>query len=218
MMTIANRALVLNSDWRPINTLPVLDAVCKVFSGRALFMHPDSYRTYDFESWVTEWDEAVRTAQIAADRVMPMGGTSLVLPDVIVCTDYRGFGFTTNLKGPPKFSRKNLLLRDKCTCQFCGKVFPSEELTMDHVFPKSKGGQITWQNIVLSCVKCNHKKANRTPEQAHMKLIRQPFVPTAKDIRMTPVDRIRMKITNRPPKTWEQFLGKMYWSVALDNE
>lgn len=210
---------MLNSEWRPINVLPTLKAVMKVFSGRALFLDPESFRTYDFESWVVEWDDAVRCAKIASGRVMPLAGASLVLPEVVVCTEYRGLGYKIDKRRKPKFSRKNLFLRDRCICQFCGKKFPTNELTMGHVIPKSKGGDVSWTNIVLACVPCNHGMADRTPEQAGMKLIRKPFVPSNEDLRLSPGDRIRMQITSRPPKTWEQFLGKMmntmYWNVEL---
>jgi hypothetical protein len=216
---VAGRTLVLNSEWRPINILPVLKAVMKVFNSRALFVDPESCRTYDFESWVLEWDDAVRTAKIAANQVMPLGGLSLVLPDVIVCTEYRGFGYKVNTRRKPKFSRKNLYLRDRCECQYCGRHFTTKDLNMDHVVPKEKGGGVSWTNIVLSCVPCNSKKRNRTPQQAGMKLIRQPFQPTAEDLRLSPVERLKMRLTSRPPKTWEQFLGKivsdMYWNVEL---
>ena len=215
----ANRTLVLNNEWRPINVLPVCKAIMKVFSGRAVFLDPESFRTYDFESWVMEWDDAIRTAKIAANQVIPLAGSKLFLPEIIVCTEYRGFGFKENKNGKPKFSRRNLFLRDRCICQLCGKKFPSNELTMGHVIPRSKGGEVSWTNIVLSCVKCNHKMADRTPEQAGMKLIRKPVVPTMDDLRMTPGDRIRMKMNTHPPKTWEQFIGKMvsnmYWNVEL---
>lgn len=214
-MSVLGQTLVLSSNWTPINVIPVLDAVIKVFNGRALFLHPETYCTFDYEGWVTEWDEAIRTAKVASEKVMPMVGASLLLPEVIVCSHYRGFGFAADRNHPPKYSRRNLLFRDRMTCQFCGKRFPSEELTQDHVIPKSKGGPATWENIVLSCVKCNHKKANRTPEQAGMRLLRKPFVPKMKDLRLSPADRIRMKSKSKVPKTWEDLLSKMYWDSEL---
>lgn len=104
-------------------------------------------------------------------------------------------------------------------CQFCGKKFPSDDMTMDHVIPKSKGGKTDWYNIVLACVACNRNKADKSLKDSGMKLIRRPYHPTAEELRLTPADRIRMQIISRPPKTWEQFLGKMlsemYWRVEL---
>lgn len=212
---VGSNTLVLNSDWRPINVIPVLKAVMTVFSGRAFFLDPESFRIYDFESWVVEWDDAVRYSKIESNRVMPLVGSSLVLPEIVVCKDYRGMGYKEDRNRKPKFSRKNLFLRDRNTCQFCGEKFPAKDLTFGHIIPKSKGGEVSWTNIVLSCLPCNQRMAARTPEQAGMKLIRKPVEPTFKDLRLSPGDRMKMRITSRPPKTWEQFLGKIYWDVEL---
>jgi 5-methylcytosine-specific restriction endonuclease McrA len=71
-------------------------------------------------------------------------------------------------------SRKNILLRDRNTCQFCGTVFPSSELTLDHVVPRSRGGRSSWENLVACCYRCNNSKGDRTPEEAGLKLARRP--------------------------------------------
>ena len=64
-------------------------------------------------------------------------------------------------------SRQNILRRDRHTCQYCGS---KDKLTLDHVFPKSRGGKDTWENLVSACVPCNNKKGDRTPEEANMNL------------------------------------------------
>ncbi len=71
-------------------------------------------------------------------------------------------------------SRKNILLRDRNTCQFCGKIFAASELTLDHVVPRSRGGRSSWENLVASCYQCNNRKGDRTPEEAGIKLVRRP--------------------------------------------
>jgi 5-methylcytosine-specific restriction endonuclease McrA len=71
-------------------------------------------------------------------------------------------------------SRKNILLRDRNTCQFCGRVFSSSELTLDHVVPRSRGGRSSWENLVACCYHCNNSKGDRTPEEAGLKLARRP--------------------------------------------
>ena len=76
------------------------------------------------------------------------------------------------------FSRKNVLTRDSCVCQYCGDGFASNELTVDHIIPKVQGGQNRWNNVVACCRVCNVKKGGRTPRQAGMTLVRQPFKPT----------------------------------------
>ncbi len=72
-------------------------------------------------------------------------------------------------------SRKNVLRRDGYQCQYCGKT--ETNLTVDHVIPKAKGGAESWDNLVAACVHCNNKKGDRTPHDAHMKLLRKPIRP-----------------------------------------
>lgn len=72
-------------------------------------------------------------------------------------------------------SRKNVLRRDRFKCQYCGHP---DKLTIDHVFPKSRGGKDTWENLVAACIPCNNRKGNRTPEEARMTLARKPFRPS----------------------------------------
>lgn len=75
------------------------------------------------------------------------------------------------------FSRENIFERDGHICQYCGEKFNAYELTLDHVFPKSRGGKEDWENIATCCKKCNQKKADRTPEEANMPLLNQPKKP-----------------------------------------
>ena len=72
-------------------------------------------------------------------------------------------------------SRKNVLRRDRFKCQYCGE---GDKLTIDHVFPKSRGGRDTWENLVAACIPCNNSKGSRTPEEAKMTLSRKPFRPS----------------------------------------
>lgn len=74
-----------------------------------------------------------------------------------------------------KLTRFEIFNRDKYTCQYCGKE--TRQLTLDHVIPRHKGGEYTWENVVSACVACNRRKAGKTPEQAGMKLLRPPSPP-----------------------------------------
>lgn len=78
-----------------------------------------------------------------------------------------------------KFSRANVFARDGYACQYCASKKPKGELSFDHVVPRMYGGKSNWENIVTACRVCNHKKRNRTPEQAGMKLLRRPVRPTS---------------------------------------
>lgn len=81
-----------------------------------------------------------------------------------------------NLELP--FSRENIFTRDNHTCQYCGKKFPSDDLTLDHVYPKSRLGPDIWENIVTCCKECNQYKADKTPKEAGMKLMKRPYRPS----------------------------------------
>jgi hypothetical protein len=209
--------LVLNKNWVPINVTSVFDAIASVFSDRAKFVDPETYATYDFESWIDTWEDAMHLAKISAHQVVNCPSVKIVVPEIVVCTEYKGVGCGNGIRVRPKFSRRNIFLRDKGVCQYCGKKFETQQLNIDHVIPKSKGGQSTWTNIVLSCVKCNDKKRDRTPDEAGMKLIRKPQIPTADEVRRPLAERLRRRIGSRFPKSWEGFLGKMYWEVELKN-
>ena len=94
------------------------------------------------------------------------------IPSVIVLHNYiRKFPFKLSC------NRRNVFWRDNNQCQYCAKVFKFDDLTMDHVNPKSKGGDKSWENIVTSCKSCNSKKRDRTPKEAQMPLIRRPHSP-----------------------------------------
>jgi len=100
---------------------------------------------------------------------------------------------------PPRLDKKNLVDRDKNACQYCGQVHRIDHLNMDHVLPRSRGGNKTWKNIVSSCVPCNSKKADKTPGEAGMRLIKIPKEPARKPV----VASIR-KRPDRPE--WDSFL------------
>jgi 5-methylcytosine-specific restriction endonuclease McrA len=104
-----------------------------------------------------------------------------------------------------KFSRLNIYTRDGFKCQFCGQRFDSEDLTFDHVLPRSRGGKTTWENIVTACVACNKAKSDRTPAEAHMKLLKQPRKPV-----YLPAMTVKMDM-QRLPEEW-----KPYWTATLE--
>jgi len=106
------------------------------------------------------------------------------------------------------FSRANIYARDEYRCQYCGDVYPTSELTFDHVVPVAHGGRKDWENIVTSCVSCNRRKGGRTPEQAGMRLVRHPRRPEK-----APALRITIGLRNAP-ESWRDYI---YWNVSLDD-
>src|SRR3989338_9224063 len=99
-----------------------------------------------------------------------------------------------------RFSRANLYARDNYRCQYCQKVFPERELTLDHVLPVVRGGRKTWDNIVAACIRCNQKKGHRTPEEAGLKPLSRPCVP--KGIPGI-IGSLRLRAT---PPIWAQYI------------
>lgn len=98
------------------------------------------------------------------------GFKTYVRPVIIRLLNYIKF-HTRTLRA----NRNRIYKRDGYECVYCGS---KKDLTLDHVVPKSKGGQNTWMNLVTCCFKCNLKKGDRTPEEAKLKMRHQPFAPT----------------------------------------
>src|SRR5258707_6701451 len=136
--------LVLNASYEPINICAARRAIVLVLKGVAM----------------TEEEKGhfLQAARLA-----------LRVPSVIRLLEYRRIPHQTRA-----LSRKNILLRDRNTCQYCGELLSSGDLTLDHVVPRSRGGASTWENLVACCHLCNRQKANQFPIQAGMKLMRQP--------------------------------------------
>lgn len=105
-----------------------------------------------------------------------------------------------------KFSRQNVLARDKFCCQYCGAGGKGVPLTFDHVVPRSKGGRTEWENIVMACESCNAKKADKTPQEAGMQLRSRPARPT-----WIPVFNVALRNVMDIPAEWRD-----YWTVELE--
>lgn len=99
-----------------------------------------------------------------------------------------------------KFSRINVMSRDKFRCQYCGERKVMRELNYDHVVPRMQGGKTNWANVVSSCYFCNGKKGNRTPEQAGMKLLNKPFRPKSLPMTYMAMDRRNV------PEIWKPYV------------
>lgn len=112
-------------------------------------------------------------------------------------------------KKPVKFSRVNIYGRDGYRCQYCGERKSTDELTYDHVVPRSRGGRTEWTNIVTSCGPCNLRKADRTPTEAGMRLRSQPKQPVDAPVVMIAVSR------KSAPEAWRDYL---YWTGELDRD
>lgn len=176
-MEATHRTLVLSQGYEPVKIVSWQRALTLLFLGKC--------------EVIEEYDRHIKT-------------TSLVIkiPAVV-----RLLNAIRRHKKPVKFSRINIYGRDKYNCQYCGVKKLIDELTYDHVVPRSKGGKTEWANITTCCESCNRKKADRTPAQAGMRLLSMPVRPVA-----APVLVVAMSSTSMPD-AWRDYL---YWTQELE--
>jgi 5-methylcytosine-specific restriction endonuclease McrA len=191
------QVLVLNRSWVAVQIASARRALTMLYQGLARAVHPDDYSLYDFEDWCelfrfVESGQFVHTVDLR-----------IRIPEVVILKAFNGF-----VRHEVRFSRRNIFERDKNTCQYCGRRMPKSELTMDHVIPRSRGGIDSWDNLVLACMICNVRKGSRTPDEAHMPLIRRPVKPTW-------VPQLGTRIPTSQLVSWQRFLDAAYWDVEL---
>jgi 5-methylcytosine-specific restriction endonuclease McrA len=162
----------------------------------------DRFEAYDFESWVEL--SALRAAFPDDDHDY----VRAVSFEVRVPKILRLLIYDRLPERAVKFNRRNVYARDEGHCQYCGKRFPTTELTLDHVVPRSRGGGSTWDNLVCCCVACNTRKGGRLPEEAGLRLVRKPYKP-----RRSPL--INLRIRSEKYRSWRHFVNEAYWNVEL---
>ena len=197
--------LVLNKLFMDVHVISVRRAFCLLCKDLAevVTLEDGQYLTYDFSSWTEvsafrsqnfrkEEDDWIRTptSEIQAPRVIRLLGYDKVPRQTV------------------KFNRRNIFARDGNQCQYCGRKFILSELSLDHVIPRSQGGQTSWENIVCACVDCNVRKGGRTPKQANLTLIRRPDKPKRSPI-------LTRKLSQKKYQSWQSFIDNAYWSVEL---
>ena len=193
---LARPTLVLNRNWQPVSVATVSRTLVKLWNGSARVVDPDDYQLYEWADWA-------RLEPTDDEPFIQCATFRLKVPEVIALTHYDRLP-----QRSVAFSRRNLFKRDKFTCQYCGKRPGSEELTIDHVTPKSHGGTTNWTNCVVACVDCNSRKADRTPVQAHMPLRKEPAQPRWKPFYASQGVRI---------DSWSKFVSEVYWNVELED-
>ena len=173
-------ALVLNADFRPLSYYPL-----------SLWSWQDAIKAVFLErvNIVEEYDQAVRSPSI-----------EMKLPSVVSLKSY--VKPSTN----PAFTRFNVFLRDRFSCQYCGS---RDDLTFDHIVPRSRGGLTTWVNVVAACSGCNLRKGNKTPTEAHMWPSHMPFQPSVQHLHRNG----RLFPPNYLHQSWLDYL---YWDTELD--
>ncbi len=199
--------LVLNKNWMAIDTTPLYKAFNLILSidskgnPKANIIDIDCI-PYTWQEWTKlrpkDDEEGIRTVS-----------SNFRIPEIIKLNKYE--------KMPRQrvvFSRINLYKRDGYTCQYCGLKPKTEDLTIDHVNPRCRGGQTTWENCVICCSKCNKIKGGRTPEEVRhylfptgMVLLKEPVRPKFKEIKFKAFY-----------PSWNQWLDDAYWNVELEND
>lgn len=204
---LATRVLVLNKYYAPVNVCTVRTAFTKLVSGiaEAILVDNGMAVNHDFNSWaeISELKRMYETPEEIDWVHTP--STSFIVPRVI-----RLLTFDKIQMEYVKLTRRNVFERDKYTCQYCGKIFSRNHngLNIEHVVPRSQGGKNTWTNLVCSCIKCNQKKANKTPREAGMKLLRKPFKPESNF-------NIKMKLGKKQYKDWNLFVSDLYYNSEI---
>ena len=196
---LSSSVLVLNRFYMPVNIVTARRAFCMLVAGVARAVDGE-HRTFDFRSWA-ELSAAVH------DDTVGIVGRLVRVPRVVLLSTYDRFP-----KRTVRFSRLNIMLRDRHTCQYCGKRLVRSKLNIDHVVPRSRGGQTTWENVVTSCHECNRRKGGLLPAEARMHLLRVPAKP-----RTTPfVDLIAGPIEYDEWKPFFNMIDFSYWNVELE--
>lgn len=196
--------LVLNKHYMAIRVVGARRAfslLCRDLAEVVSF-EQGTYANYDFRSWC-EVSQCRREFEPNGHDWVATVNFDVAVPRIIRLLFYDRLP-----RSEVKFNRRNIFARDCNRCQYCGKRFPTSELSLDHVVPRSMGGEATWENIVCACMRCNVKKGGRTPKQAHMALIQKPVKP-----RRNPL--IHIHLGHDRYRSWKQFLDHAYWSVEL---
>ena len=175
-------ALVLNADFRPLNYFPL-----------SLWSWQDAVKAVclDRVTIVSEYDYSISSPSM-----------EMKLPSVIALKEY-----VPQVRNPA-FTRFNVFLRDRFTCQYCGTGHAAADLTFDHVVPRSRGGRTTWQNVVAACSPCNLRKANLLPEQYGMTPLSKPAAANIWQLQ----ENGRGFPPNYLHESWRDYL---YWDTEL---
>jgi 5-methylcytosine-specific restriction endonuclease McrA len=140
--------LILNRNWQPVNVATVARALVLLWNESARVVDPADYQLYTWQDWAKlcprDGEDHIRAVRFR-----------LRVPEVVALTEYDRLPVAH-----VTFSRRNVFKRDHYTCQYCGAQPDSEELTIDHVLPRSQGGVSSWENCVLACTACNKPTAH----------------------------------------------------------
>jgi 5-methylcytosine-specific restriction endonuclease McrA len=196
--------LVLNRHYMAIRIVGARRAFSLLFRQLAevISFEEGTYANYDFKDWC-DVSRFKRSFEPDAHDWVSTVNFYVAVPRVIRLLFYDRLPRTD-----VKFNRRNIFARDRGCCQYCGGKYPSSELSIDHVIPRSIGGKSVWENVVCACTECNVKKGNRTPAQAGLTLVAKPVKPKHSPL-------VHIHLGHQRYRSWKQFLDNAYWSVEL---
>ena len=196
--------LVLNRHYMAIRIVGARRAFSLLFRQLAevVSFEEGAYSNYDFQSWC-EVSEFKRNFEPDGHDWVSTVNFHIAVPRIIRLLFYDRLP-----RNEVKLNRRNIFARDKNSCQYCGKRYPTSELSLDHIIPRSMGGKSVWENMVCSCTQCNVKKGGRTPKQAGMTLVQKPVRPKRNPL-------VHIHLGHQRYRSWKQFLDNAYWSVEL---
>ncbi len=208
--SLDSNVLLLNAHYSALRVVSARRAFTLLFKrdteqqpiAEVVSVEDGRYVSYDFEDWA-ELSAFKKEFEPAKHDWIRTVRFDLVVPRII-----RVLTFSRLPEQEVRFNRRNLFARDNNTCQYCGKRYSTAELSLDHIIPRARGGPNTWVNIVCACHRCNVRKGGRTPQEAGLRLIRNPVKP-----RRNPV--INVKLADNRYSSWKQFLDRAYWDVKL---
>jgi 5-methylcytosine-specific restriction endonuclease McrA len=186
----SDAVLVLNKNWQAINTTKICDAISMIYSGAATGLHISEEKNMIPMIW-QDWINLPCNDNFYIGTI----NGKIKIPKIIILCNFNKIP-----KKRPRFTANNLKLRDNCTCQYTGKKLGPNDGNIDHIIPKSRGGKTDWYNCVLSHKDINSLKADKTPEEAGLCLIRKPDHP--KILPTTCYIKNKFEI-----KEWETFLN-----------
>ncbi len=196
--------LVLNKYYMAVRIVNARRAFSLLYRKLADVVHIEEgvYSNYNFQDWC-EVSQYKRNFESDGHDWIATVNFHIAVPRVI-----RLLFYDRMPRNKITFNRRNIYARDKNHCQYCGKKFPTSELSLDHITPRSMGGEAEWENIVCACLKCNVKKGGRTPKQARMTLIKPPIKPKHHPL-------LHIHLGHQRYNSWKQFIDNAYWSVEL---
>lgn len=201
---LSTSVLMLNRLYMAVRVINARRALTLLYGELAevVSLEDGQYESYDFDSWLEVSAAKHRFEPERHDWVRTVR-FHIAVPKIVRLLCYDRLPRTS-----VKLNRRNLFARDHSRCQYCGHRYPSSELSLDHVIPRSRGGTNSWENIVCACVRCNVRKGGRTPHEAGLALVAPPKRP-----HRSPV--LTVKLSDSKYASWRQFLDFAYWEVEL---